>query len=329
MSNFEKHEFEFPDEKDENPRKGGRVVDPGKDDKSENKLESDDQIEIVDDTPEEVKKHKKMDDEPKDADDDELSGYGEKVRRRIQHLQKGYHEAKREADEARREREEAVRAAQAIVEENKKLKGSLNQGQEALLEQAKKVVANEIEAAKRKYKEAYESGDPDAIVEAQEALTSVKIKADRMNNFKPTPLQEVETEVQIPQVQSRPVPVDKKAEKWREQNEWFGNDDEMTSFALGLHNKLVKNGVDPTSDEYYERVNARMRQVFPDAFESEEPADEPEKVDKRPSKSNVAPATRSSSPKKVTLTQTQVNIAKRLGVPLELYARKVAEQMRT
>lgn len=321
MAEFEKTEFEFPDEK-ENKFKGGKVVE------AEEKPEAD-TIEIVDDTPEEVKKHKRMDDEPKEADEDELSGYGEKVRKRIQHLQKGYHEAKREADEAKREREEAIRAAQAIVNENKKLKGSLNQGQEALFEQAKKVVANEVEEAKRQYKLAYESGDSDAVVEAQEALTAVKIKADRVNNFKPTPLQEEETEVQTQQIQNRPAPVDKKAEKWRENNEWFGNDDEMTSFALGLHNKLVKNGVDPTSDDYYERVNARMRQVFPDAFESEEPAEEPEKVEKRPTKSNVAPATRSSSPKKITLTQTQVNIAKRLGVPLELYARKVAEQMRT
>jgi hypothetical protein len=101
----------------------------------------------------------------------------------------------------------------------------------------------------------------------------------------------------------------------------------MTSFALGVHAKLAKQGVDLSSDEYYERVNARMRQVFPDYFESDEPADEPEKEVKR-QKSNVAPATRSSSPKKVVLSQTQVNIAKRLGVPLELYARKVAEQMR-
>lgn len=321
MADIEKTEFEFPDEK-ENKFKGGKVVETQAD-------ESADEIEIVDDTPEEVKKHKRMEEAPKDADEEELAGYGEKVRKRIQHLQKGYHEAKREADEAKREREEAIRAAQAIVDENKKLKGSLNQGQEALFEQAKKVVASEVEEAKRKYKEAYESGDSDAVVKAQEALTAVSIKADRVNNFKPTPLQEDETEVQIPQVQNRAAPVDKKAEKWRQNNEWFGNDDEMTSFALGLHNKLVKNGVDPTSDDYYERVDARMRQVFPDAFESEEPAEEPEKVEKRPSKSNVAPATRSSAPRKVTLTQTQVNIAKRLGVPLELYARKVAEQMRT
>lgn len=316
---MEKTEYKFPDEVDEKPAK--------QQDDAELKIEiegeSETEIEIVDDTP---KAAKKMEEPPKELDEDELNSYGEKVRRRIQHLQKGYHEEKRKTEQAYKEREEAIRAAQAVVEENKKLKGSLNQGQNALLEQAKKTVASEMEDARRKYKEAYEAGDSEALVDAQENLTAVKMKLERVNNFKPTPLQEDEVEVKIPQV-STPA-IDPKAEKWREKNKWFGPDDEMTSFALGLHNKLVKNGVDPASDEYYEKVDSRMRQVFPEAFESEEPAEEPEKEVKRTKSNVVAPATRSSSPKKVVLTQTQVNIAKRLGVPLELYARKVAEQQR-
>jgi hypothetical protein len=96
----------------------------------------------------------------------------------------------------------------------------------------------------------------------------------------------------------------------------------LTSFALGLHTKLVKSGVDPQSNDYYEKLNSRIRQVFPEQFESERPVDAPPP----PKKSNVAPATRSTAPKKIVLTQTQVNIAKRLGVPLDLYARKVAEE---
>jgi hypothetical protein len=316
---MEKTEYKFPDEMDKKSEKASEDDDF----RVEIEGEGETEIEIVDDTP---KSNKKMEDPPKDIDEDELNSYGEKVRRRIQHLQKGYHEEKRKAEQAFMEREEAIKAAQAIVEENKKLKGSLNQGQTALLEQAKKTVASEMEDARRKYKEAYESGDSEALVNAQENLTSVKIKLDRVNNFKPTPLQEDQVDVKIPQVPSNAF--DAKAEDWRRQNKWFGPDDEMTSFALGLHNKLVKGGVDPTSDDYYEKINSRMRQVFPDAFESEEPADEPEKVEKRTKSNVVAPATRSSAPKKVTLTQTQVNIAKRLGVPLELYARKVAEQMR-
>ena len=317
---MDKNEFKFPDEDTKASKKGND--DP--EIKIEIEDEGDSEVEIVDDTP---KSSKKMEEPPKDLDEDELSQYGEKVRRRIQHLQKGYHEEKRRTEQALKEREEAIRAAQAIVEENKKLKGSLNQGQNALLEQAKKAVSSEMEDARRKYKEAYEAGDSEALVDAQENLTSTKIKLDRINNFKPAPLQEEETPVTIPQV-SAPV-VDPKAEKWREKNEWFGSDDEMTSFALGLHNKLVKNGVDPASDDYYNKVNSRMRQVFPEAFDSEEPAEKPEKEERRTKSNVVAPATRSSSPKKVVLTQTQVNIAKRLGVPLELYARKVAEQMRS
>ena len=315
---MEKTEYKFPDEVDKNAEKASKDDDF----KVEIEGEGETEIEIVDDTP---KSSKKMEEPPKEMDEDELNSYGEKVRRRIQHLQKGYHEEKRKTEQALKEREEAIRAAQFIAEENKKLKGSLNQGQAALLEQAKRTVASEMEEARRKYKEAYESGDSEALVDAQENLTAAKLKLDRVNNFKPTPLQEEETEVKIPQAPS----VDVKAAKWREKNEWFGSDDEMTSFALGLHNKLVKNGVNPASDEYYEKIDSRMRQVFPDVFESEEPAEEPEKEVKRTKSNVVAPATRSSAPKKVTLTQTQVNIAKRLGVPLELYARKVAEQMRT
>jgi hypothetical protein len=328
MAEIEKTEFEFPDEK-ENPRKGGRVIDPDPQLKIEMDDSSDAEIEVVDDTPTESKRHKKMDDAPKDLDEEELNSYGEKVRKRLQHLQKGYHEEKRKAEQADREREEAIRAAQLIADENKKLKGSLSQGQSALIEQSKKVLANELDQAKRQYREAYESGDSEALVNAQENLTAVKIKAERAENFRPSPLQEQENEVKTQQVNEPPVYVDRKAQKWRENNSWFGDDDEMTSFALGVHAKLAKQGVDLSSDEYYERVNARMRQVFPDYFESDEPADEPEKEVKRQKSNVVAPATRSSSPKKVVLSQTQVNIAKRLGVPLELYARKVAEQMRS
>ena len=121
------------------------------------------------------------------------------------------------------------------------------------------------------------------------------------------------------------MPRDEKAEAWRQENGWFGTDDEMTAFALGSHQKLVKSGVDPKSDEYYEKINSRMRQVFPENFGAADP--DPEEL--KPKRSNVvAPATRSTAPKKIVLTQTQVAIAKRLGVPLELYAKHVAEEMR-
>ena len=211
------------------------------------------------------------------------------------------------------------------MEENQKLKNSVNQNQAALLEQAKKVVISETEEAKRKYKEAYESGDSDKLLEAQEALTATKIKSDRVNNFKPTPLQLDKTPVQTTLQQAQPAPVDDKLLAWQDENQWFGKNRRMTSYALGLHEDLLEEGIPAGSDEYYRRINADVKDRFSEQFGAGE------SVDAKPqrTKSNiVAPATRSTAPRKIVLTQTQVNIAKRLGVPLELYARKVAEDMR-
>ena len=304
---MEKTEFEFPHEIEEKTsRIGSRVVAP--------------EIEVVDDTPEEDRNRALMTEAPTDPTDEELESYTESAKKRLKHFTKGYHEERRAKETAVREREEAIRAAQVIFEENKKLKGSLNQGQQALLEQAKKVVANELNDAKKQYKDAFESGDSDALVNAQEQLTIIKMKSERVNNFKPAPVKE-----DLPVAQKQ-QPIDEKAVLWTRKNDWFGSDDEMTSFALGLHNKLVKAGVDPRSDEYYDKVDARVRQVFPEKFDSDETADA---STQRTTKRNVvAPATRSTAPRKVVLSQSQVNIAKRLNVPLELYARKVAEEMR-
>ena len=312
-------EFKFPDEAESKSAKAEDKVDfevEGADDTT---------IEVVDDTPPEDRGRKPMVEPPKEVTDDELSKYDESVQKRIKHFTKGYHEERRAKETAEREREEALKLAQAVLEENKKLKGSVNQNQTALLEQAKKVVTGEIEAAKRMYREAYEAGDTDKLVEAQEALTNAKIRADKVNNFKPTPLQEEETPVQITQQPTRAAPVDEKLLAWQDQNQWFGSNKRMTAYALGLHEDLVSEGIPSGSDEYYRRINADIRERFADQFGAEE------SVDAKPqrTKSNVvAPATRSTAPKKIVLTQTQVNLAKRLGVPLELYARKVAEEMR-
>jgi hypothetical protein len=266
-----------------------------------------------------------MDEPPKDVTDEELSKYDESVQKRIKHFTKGYHDERRAKESAEREREEALRFAQSLAEENKKLKGSVNQNQAALIEQAKKVVANELETAKRQYKEAYEAGDSDALVNAQEALTSAKMKAEKVNNFRPAPLQVEKTDVQ-PAYQPQPAaPVDEKLLAWQDQNQWFGSNKRMTAYALGLHEDLVGEGIPAGSEEYYKRINADMRERFADQFGADEPADA---KPQRTKSNNVAPATRSTAPRKIVLTQTQVNIAKRLGVPLELYARKVAEEMR-
>jgi hypothetical protein len=316
MAEIEKTEFEFPDEVEVNARKGGKVVEPESDEP---------EIEVVDDTPEEDRGRKPMSEPPKEVTDEELSKYDESVQKRIKHFTKGYHDERRAKEAAEREKEEALRFARSLAEENKQLKGSVNQNQTALLEQAKKVVANELESAKRQYKEAYEAGDSDALVNAQEALTSAKMKAEKVNNFRPTPLQVEKTDVQ-PAYQPQPAaPVDEKLLAWQDQNQWFGSNKRMTAYALGLHEDLVGEGIPAGSEEYYRRINTDMRERFADQFGADEPADA---KPQRTKSNNVAPATRSTAPRKIVLTQTQVNLAKRLGVPLELYARKVAEEMR-
>jgi hypothetical protein len=317
MAEVEKTEFEFPDEvEDKNPRAGGRVVEPESDKPD---------IEVVDDTPEQDRNRKPMAEAPKEVTDDELAKYDESVQKRIKHFSKGYHEERRAKEAAQREKDEAIRIAQAVFEENQKLKGSVNQNQAALLEQAKKVVVSEMEDAKRKYKEAYESGDSDKLLEAQEALTAAKIKSDRVNNFKPTPLQIEKTPVQITPQPANPAPVDDKLLAWQDENPWFGTNRRMTSYALGVHEDLESEGVPVGSDEYYKRLNADIRERFSEQFGANGSVDA---KPQRTKSNNVAPATRSTAPRKIVLTQTQVNIAKRLGVPLELYARKVAEEMR-
>ena len=306
MADIEQKEFTFPDEESKKPA----VEDDGGID-----------VEI------EVSGKNQAESAPAKDDDDEIDRYDEKVKKRIADLQSGFHAERRRAEEAAREREEAIAFAQSVAEENKKLKGSLSEGQSALLEQAKKVVSNEVEEAKRRYKNAYESGDSDALVEAQELLTAAKIKMDRVNNFKPA-LQKEETEVKIaPREVPRQPQVDPKAAQWERENSWFGKDDEMTSFALGLHSKLIKSGIDPNSDEYYTRLNSRIRQVFPENFdlESNEPETRQSQSAPRQKSNVVAPATRSTSSSKIRLTPFQVTMAKKFGVSHELMAQKIAE----
>lgn len=301
-------EFKFPDEiEQEKPVE----------DKVEYEVEG--EIEVVDDTPEADRDRKPMKEAPAEVTDDELSQYSEGVKKRIQHFSKGYHEERRAKEAALREREEAIRLAQNLVEENKRLQGSLGQGQQALLEQAKKVVANELEQAKAKLKAAHEAFDTDAIVEAQEALAAAKIKAERVNNFRPAVAKPEEPVVQPAPSAPPPVQVDPKALAWQEANPWFVTNNRMRAVALEIDKELVENGVDPSSDNYYQRINNEMRKIFPDAFPSEKSAKKSQVV---------TPATRSTAPKKIVLTQTQVQLAKRLGVSLEDYARSVADEMR-
>jgi hypothetical protein len=332
---FQKVEFEFPHDDDGNEKElkievegsSAETIDvKGKKPEAPTPSEADSsddgfEIEVVDDTPK-ADRNRKPSDPPEDVTEEELADYSEKVRRRIQHFSKGYHDERREKERALREREELERLSQRLVEENKKLKDSEYKSQTALLENAKKSAEAEINAAKRAYKRAYDAGDSDKVLSAQDMLSTAKIKADKLEEFK-LPQEEYTLPVDSPEQEYAPQPVqiDEKTRTWQKENPWFNEDEEMTSFALGLHNRLVKEGVDPQTDDYYERIDTRMREVFPDNFEGE-----PEV--RRKSSNVVAPATRSTAPKKIRLTQTQLTLAKRLGLTPEKYAKQFAFDMR-
>jgi len=332
---FQKVEFEFPDAHEEEESteieiesSSATEIPIGEESTStepvaEDEDDGDDEveIEILDDTPEEDR-GRRPGPAPDPITNTELEGYSKKVKKRLSHFSKSYHDERRAKEAALRERQELENFTQQIVDENKELKDTVDKNRAALIEQAKKTAAGEAILAKRAFKQAYEAGDADKLAEAQDKMTNARIKADRIANLRVPTLQGEETPVKVvTEEQSAPVPVDERANEWAASNTWFGQDDEMTSLALGLHTKLVKEGVNPQSDDYYEKINSRMRQVFPEQFGStgEEP---------RRRANVVAPATRSTSPRKIRLTQTQVNVAKRLGVTPEQYARQVAIDMR-
>jgi len=284
--------------------------------------ENDFKVEVVDDTPLEDRGRKPL---PKEVVDelekDNLEEYSDKVKKRLSQMKKVWHDERREKEAAKREREEALRFAQVQADENKRLKQRLGQGEQLFIEEVKKTATNEIDAAKAKLRTAYEAGDVDQIATAQEEMTDAKLKLKEYERFKPS-LQEPEDGVQQPQ-QTRPATVDTKAESWKSKNDWFGKDEEMTALALGLHEKLVKSGVDPRSNEYYDRIDATMKKRFSDYFGDEQSTEFEDKPTPRKPANVVAPATRSTAPRQVRLTASQVALAKKLGLTPEQYAREL------
>jgi hypothetical protein len=289
--------------------------------------EEDVEIEVVSDVPPEDR-GRKPSEPPAEVTNEELENYSDKVKKRIQHFSKGYHDERRAKEAAQREREELERYAKKLLDDNQKLKSSVDKGHNALIASAKKQTESEVTLAKKQYREAYDSGQSDAIVEAQDVLTNANIRKDKVSNLRPraeVPLQTGRNTVQSREPAPERVPRDAKAETWRDGNSWFGADDEMTAFALGLHTKLTKEGIDPRSDDYYGKIDARMREIFPSQFDD---GIDDSGTPKKTSSNVVAPATRSIAPKKIRLTESQQTIARKLGVPLKQYAEQVAELAR-
>ena len=281
------------------------------------------EIEIVDDTPVQDRGRQPLNREVEDPTDEEIESYSDNVKKRIKELTHSKHDERRRADAIAREKEELERLAKQLIEENKSLKKSVNVGQEAFVHSAKEKAEADLAMARRQYKEAQEAFDTDAIIAAQEALTEAKWNLEKVKNYRVPPLQEQEIPVQTQPRQTQTVQPDEKSLRWQAKNQWFGSDgfEEVTSFALGLHQKLVTAGTDPRSDEYYEQIDARVRSKFPEVF------GEPEKkpVDARRPSTVVAPASRSTTAGKVKLTTTQLNLAKKFGLTPQQYAAQVAK----
>ena len=329
QTEFKGDEFEFPDEKE---AKG----------KPEEAQDDSFDVEIEDDTPPEDRGRKPMKTKVEDVTEDELSEYDEKVQARIKKLGKGYHDERRAKEEALREREAAEKLAKQLWEQNRKLQEQVSLGSKAYIEQSKTSAEMEFENAKKRYKEAYESGDSDALVEAQAEVSRATLNLDKVQNMRP--LQVEEKDVQIPQRSTNQPAVSQRDQRWMQKNTWFGTDPEMTASALGLHQKLAREqGADFVgTDEYYKRVDATMRRRFPEYFEDtqsyeddapSQKASDPAYEDEPPRRATkpatvVAPASRSTPPNRVKLKASEAAIARRLGVPIELYAKQVAQLKR-
>jgi hypothetical protein len=258
-----------------------------------------------------------------ESGEDDLSDYSANVQKRIKNLTQKYREAERQ-------QEEATRVAQQLLQENQHLKGRMQKLDSGYLNEYGTRIETQIAAARRAYKEAYESGDTDAMIEAQETLARVTTEKDRYDLAKrraaqqqPAPQQQQQRQYQQPQYQQpqQPKP-DPRAQTWAEKNEWFGQDEVMTYAAFGIHRKLVEEeGFDPQSDEYYNEIDRRMRSEFPNKFAGQKSS----KKTQVASAGSSASRTTKQGRRSVKLSPSQIAIAKKLNVPLEEYAKYVKD----
>jgi len=323
LPKFEEETYEFPDEKEE---------------KAKAKAEAKVEVEIEDDTPPEDRGRKPMKEPVDEVTDEELNSYDEKVQKRIKKFTRGYHDERRAKEQALREREAAEEFARQVYEENKRLQKQLSTGSEAYIEQSKSAAQTELDSAKEKYKKAYEAADPDAIVQAQEAIARATLKIDRAESMRPI-REEEEKQFQPVREETQQPKVSPRTQKWVENNnDWWGVDEEMTMAAMGIDKRLQREyGADYVgTEEYFRTIDKTMRKRFPEHFEDaqsdeddlppkkSEPEEEFVQIRATKPASVVAPATRSTPPTRIRLKQSEVAIARRLGVTPEQYAKQVA-----
>jgi predicted nucleic acid-binding protein len=313
------NEFKFPDEQPENKAEPEKEVAS-----SAEEVE----IEIVDDTPEKDRGRKPLDREVSDPNDDELDSYTEGVKKRLKELTHARHDERRAKEALAREKIEQERLLMAVMDENKRLKQYVKTGTEQYANMAQQAAEAKLEKARRDLKAAQEVYDTDAIIAAQEALAEAKWETQNVKNFQSTSLQQPQEDVQIQQPQTQQVRADEKTLRWQAKNQWFGSDgfEEITSYALGLHKKLVANGYDPRSDDYFEQIDARVHSKFPEIFGEAEDKPRSQVSQAAPAKkptSVVAPASRSTGRKKVELTPSQAALVKKFNLDPQKYAQEV------
>jgi len=287
------------------------------------------ELEVIDDTPPGDRNRKPLPEGEAEPTEEEMEQYSESVKRRIAKMKHGIHDERRAKEAAARERDEAIAVAQRILAEKNALESKYSLGEDAFISQSKEKTDMAMANAKREYKAAYDIGDADAMADAQEKISTIALERKQAEEWsrqsaqrKEIARQEPAPVVQSPQqYQSKAPEPDDDAQAWASKNKWFGQDEEMTAFAYGVHDKLTKSGIDPAadSDEYYKKLNARMREVFP----GYEWGDAPKK--KSPT-SVVAPVNRTSkTATRVTLTQSQVAVARRMGITPLQYATELAK----
>jgi len=330
--NQAKDDFEFEIEGEEREVTPVQKPDAALQQESKGKPEVD--IEVIDDTPEEDRGRTPLPKEiVEELEADELEDYSDKVKTRLKQMKKVWHDERRAKDAADRERAEALALAKRLLEENQKLRGTVNDRESLLAESMKESAKRALASAKSEVRDAYSEGDPDKIAEAQERLATAALRAEQAERFVPTPLQtqekSVNSEVQVPQPR-----LDSKTAAWQERNPWWGRDPEMTASALGLHQKLeMERGASYVgTDEYWTVVDKTMRRRFPEYFGEEETTTNGggkpvTRTETKPAATVVAPASRSTSSKKIVLKQSQLAIAKKLGLTPEQYAREFAKTL--
>lgn len=322
MAEFEQEEFKFPDEIKGKPvdtlADGGEIS-----------------LEIEDDTPPDDKfaEPPLSKEEVEDLEKDNHENYSKRVKERIDKMKRAWHEERREKEAALREQQEAINLAKRVLEEHKKLKEAYSTGEKEYISTMQSAAEAELEVAKRAYRDAYDSGDPERIVEAQAKLTEASLKQDKAKNFKPAAPVEDESFEKVEQAYQQPTKpqVDPLTAKWLEKNTWYGPDEEMTALALGTHTKLEKEFGKSYigTEDYFKRIDQTMRKRFPENFsdevevETQAGGDKPSQRAETKSAPVVAPATRSTAAKRIVLKASQVALAKKLGLTPEQYAREM------